>query len=62
MVVSATLVAVLADLSRTDKLDRLALLCPTDAAAIELIIDDCLERRWPSSRTWLVCRPPRRNE
>ena len=41
-------------LSRQEKLDRLALLCPSDAAAIELIIDDCLERRWPTARTWLV--------
>lgn len=48
---------VLTTLSRNDKLDRLALLCPSDTIAIELIIDDCLERRWPNARTWLIVRP-----
>lgn len=57
-VVSPTLETVLHGLSRNEKLDRLALLCPSDAAAIELIIDDCLERRWPNARTWLVVKAP----
>ena len=54
---SSSLQTVLTTLSRNDKLDRLALLCPSDTIAIELIIDDCLERRWPKARTWLVVRP-----
>lgn len=57
IVLSASLVAALASLSRAEKLDRLALLCPSDAAAIELIIDDCLARRWPSASKWAVVRP-----
>lgn len=58
MVLTASALTALAHLSRSEKLDRLALLCPTDAAAIELIIDDCLSRRWPDARTWLVAPKP----
>ena len=31
-----------------DKLQRLALLSPSDLAGIELIVDDAIARRWPT--------------
>lgn len=43
----SVLTTVLATFTLAQKLDRLALLCPTDATAIELLVDDCLVRRWP---------------
>lgn len=34
-------------LTRHEKLDYLERLCPSDAAAIEALIDDCLDHRQP---------------
>lgn len=44
-----TLALILRTLSRHEKLDRLAQLSPMDAAAIDLLIDDCLTHRWPTT-------------
>lgn len=47
--VGASLAIVLQTLTRAEKLDYLARLCPTDAVAITLLIDDCLSHRWPKT-------------
>lgn len=53
---SLALVAALTSLTAADKLKRLAVLSPNDHAAIELLIDDCLTRRWPSAQKWPALR------
>ena len=46
---AATLALVLHTLSPADKLDYLRRLHPSDARAVEAIIDDCLTHRWPKT-------------
>lgn len=45
---TADLARVLA-LSRSEKLEFLARLCPSDVAAIDMILNDCLTYRWPKT-------------
>lgn len=47
----SSLAGVLQTLSRAEKLAYLERLWPSDAAAIELAINDCLAHRWPKSPT-----------
>lgn len=55
-IVSASLVAVLTTLTAAEKLRRLSVLSPSDAAAIEMIIDNCLTYRWPAAHKWPALR------
>lgn len=52
--VDATLALVL-QRSVADKLEWLGRVAPGDAAAIALLIDDCITHRWPATvAEWLV--------
>lgn len=46
---ATSLATVLQTLSVTEKLDYLRRLHPGDAAAITILIDDCLLHRWPKT-------------